>query len=165
MSKVYDDFIHFVVVPLLDCGELLYQRPPTLRCQMPGLGALSSKTPAPGVVSMTRAHRDSDFAAHHGAEINFWIPVTRVWGSNSLYAESAPELQDFHAFELSYGEMAIFNGSRCLHYTEANRTDAVRVSFDFRVIPKSLAKGWRHATGKHELAQYDFVSSKKAVGF
>ena len=35
--EVYDDFIHLVVVPLLACGELFYQRPPTLRCQMPGI--------------------------------------------------------------------------------------------------------------------------------
>ena len=115
----------------------------------------------PGVVSMTRAHRDSDFRAHHGCEINFWIPITRVWGSNSLYVESAPGLKDFKAFDMRYGEMAIFNGSRCLHYTEANRTEAVRVSFDFRVIPKSLLKGWRHVVGKHELAQYDFMSSEE----
>jgi hypothetical protein len=33
-----------------------------------------------------------------------------------------------------------FNGNRCRHYTEANSTDSTRVSFDFRVIPRSL---WR----------------------
>merc|ERR1711981_506931 len=92
----------------------------------------------PSPVPSCTPHRDSDYAAHHGAEINFWIPLTRVWGSNSLFVESRPGKEDFHPLELGPGELAIFNGSKCLHYTRANDTNCTRVSFDFRVIPKSL---------------------------
>ncbi|CAE8699963.1 unnamed protein product, partial [Polarella glacialis] len=150
--ETYRRFIHQVVLPLVGCSEgLMYQSPPTLRCQMPS------------VVCMGSPHRDSDFSAHHGGEINFWMPVTRVWGSNTLHTESEPGKGDFHPLELSPGELVVFNGSQCLHYTEANRTDSTRVSFDFRVIPKSLIGDWRHtvSTGTvSELALYDFVSTK-----
>lgn len=149
--EAYCRFVQDVVLPSVGRGgELLFQCPPTLRCQMPS------------VAPMGRAHRDSDFGAHHGAEINFWVPVTRVWGSNSLQVESEPGRGDFHSLELGPGELVIFNGSRCLHYTEANRTDSVRVSFDFRVIPKSLVGEWRHTTSAgttSELAQYEFLST------
>merc|ERR1712232_1221999 len=131
-------------------GTLLFQWPPALRCQMPS------------VVAMGSPHRDSDFSAHHGAEVNFWVPVTRVWGSNSLQVESEPGKEDFHPLELEYGEFVVFNGSRCLHYTVPNSTDSARVSFDFRVIPSSLLGGWRHvvSTGTtSELAMYDFRST------
>ncbi|CAJ1379831.1 unnamed protein product [Effrenium voratum] len=149
--EVYHRFMLELVVPMLG-HELLYQCPPTLRCQMPG------------VVPMGRPHRDSDFAAHHGAEINFWIPVTQVWGSNSLQTESAPGREDFHPLQLGPGELVVFNGSRCLHYTLPNETDSVRVSFDFRVIPKSLAGNWRHvvkSTTASELAQYEFICTEQ----
>ncbi|CAE8611034.1 unnamed protein product [Polarella glacialis] len=153
--ELYHRFIKQVVVPLLGCGELLYQCPPTLRCQMPS------------VVPSCSPHRDSDYAAHHGAEINFWIPVTKAWGSNSLHVESEPGKQDFHPLELGSGEMAIFNGCQCLHYTEANSTDSVRVSFDFRVIPKSLLDNSRQrlASKRHDTPgaatyQYEFLSTE-----
>ena len=34
-----------------------------------------------------------------------------------------------------------FNGNQCHHYCVANSTDSTRVSFDLRVIPKSLYRG------------------------
>eukprot|EP00933_Yihiella_yeosuensis_P033957 TRINITY_DN27545_c0_g1_i1.p1 TRINITY_DN27545_c0_g1~~TRINITY_DN27545_c0_g1_i1.p1 ORF type:complete len:410 (-),score=50.05 TRINITY_DN27545_c0_g1_i1:315-1481(-) len=139
--ETYHRFINEIIVPLVGHGELMYQCPPTLRCQMPS------------VVASCAPHRDSDYAAHHGAEINFWIPVTKAWGSNTLHVESQPGREDFHPLELCPGEMAIFNGSKCLHYTEANSTDRVRVSFDFRVIPKMLLKSSypRLASKRHDI--------------
>lgn len=155
--ETYHRFIKQVVVPLVGCGELMYQCPPTLRCQMP--------SPVPSC----SPHRDSDYAAHHGAEINFWIPVTQAWGSNSLHVESEPGKQDFHPLVLGPGEMAIFNGSQCVHFTEANSTDSVRCSFDFRVIPKSLLKdsSMRLASKRHDTRgaatyQYEFLSTEIA---
>jgi len=152
--EVYHCFLQSVIRPLLGLdGDLLYQCPPTLRCQMPS------------VVPMGRPHRDSDFGAHHGAEINIWVPATRVWGSNSLQVESEPGKGDFHPLELGPGEMVIFNGSQCLHFTEPNSTGSTRVSFDFRVIPVCLVDKWRHATNSgttSELAQYEFVSTAAA---
>jgi hypothetical protein len=60
-----------------------------------------------------------------------------VLDSNSLYSESAPGAKDFAPFEMSYGQVMRFWGAQCLHYTQANETDITRVSFDFRVTPRS----------------------------
>ena len=49
--------------------------------------------------------------------------------------ESTPGREDFAPVELSYGELAIFDGARCSHFTVANTSDRTRVSLDFRVVP------------------------------
>jgi hypothetical protein len=65
----------------------------------------------------------------------------QVWGSNTLHVESKPGLGDFHPLELRRGQLCRFWGNQCQHYTVANQTDATRVSFDFRVIPRSMYTG------------------------
>ena len=62
-------------------------------------------------------------------------------GTNTVHAESAPGKGDFRAMELRAGEGLRFNGIACHHYTRANDTGQTRVSFGFRVIPRSL---WRN---------------------
>ena len=104
-------------------GKLLYQREPNFRCHLPGTGHL-----------LVHKHRDSDYY-HQPNELNVWIPLTECFGSNTLWAESVPDKGDFRPFELAVGEMMLFWGSQCLHYTVPNETDATRVSIDFRVIP------------------------------
>ena len=106
-----------------DGTSLLYQREPNFRCHLPGTGHL-----------LVHKHRDSDYY-HQPNELNVWIPLTDCFGSNTLWAESAPDRGDFHPYELKVGEMMLFWGSQCLHYTVPNDTDATRVSIDFRVIP------------------------------
>mmetsp|Transcript_23571 Transcript_23571/g.28479 ORF Transcript_23571/g.28479 Transcript_23571/m.28479 type:complete len:88 (+) Transcript_23571:45-308(+) len=66
--------------------------------------------------------------------------MNKVWGSNTLWVESKPGLQDFHPIELEYGQLLRFNGNECTHFTKSNVTDHTRVSFDFRAIPMSLYK-------------------------
>lgn len=99
--------------------------PPTLRVSMPCARAY------------IKPHSDSDFNFHSSQEINFWVPVTKVFGSNTLFVESSPGYADYHPLELGCGDVARFWGYSCRHYTVPNTTDATRVSFDFRVIPKS----------------------------
>ena len=65
----------------------------------------------------------------------------QVWGTNTLHVESKPGLGDFHPLKLSYGQLCRFWGNQCHHYTVANQTDFTRVSFDLRVIPRSLYTG------------------------
>ena len=48
-----------------------------------------------------------------------------------------PGAADFAPFELDYGQVMRFWGAQCMHYTQANETDITRVSFDFRVAPRS----------------------------
>ena len=131
-----------VVAPL--CGDptgVIYQCPPTLRVHMPGH------------VPTIKMHCDSEFDRHESGEINFWIPFTPVWDSNTLWAESSPEEGDFEPFDLSPGQGKRFNGNRCRHFSKANQTEATRVSIDFRVIPKSVALRPKTYGGK--IGDYD----------
>lgn len=63
--------------------------------------------------------------------------MTRCAGANSLYAESAPDRGDYAPFEASYGQVVQFWGAQCMHHTVPNTTTRTRVSFDFRVVPRS----------------------------
>lgn len=125
-NQVYLRFLREVVLPNIgDEHGLLYQRIPTFRCHVAGGGAPTG-----------RPHKDAEYG-HQVHEVNFWLPVTRTIGSNSLFAESAPGRGDFEPFELQYGEVQRFWGSQCQHYTLANETETTRVSIDFRVVPRS----------------------------
>ena len=128
----YRQFVRDVVLPLCCTADnrisaIVYQIPPTLRIVPPG------KSPT------IHMHCDSDYDRHENGEINFWVPLTKVWGNNSLWCESAPNVGDFSPFELEIGQGVRFNGNQCRHYTNINDTDFTRVSFDFRVIPVEVA--------------------------
>lgn len=69
-----------------------------------------------------------------------WVPLTHVWGANSLWIESAPGLADFRPVEACCGQAVRFYGNRCAHFTVPNTSDGARVSFDFRVLPAALAQ-------------------------
>ncbi len=125
-KEVYHSFLRDVV--LKDIGDprgILFQRDPTFRCHVTGGGAPTG-----------RQHCDSEYG-HQTTELNYWLPLTRVSGSNSLYAESAPGAGDFAPFEARYGEVVRFWGASCEHYTTANESGRTRVSLDFRVVPRS----------------------------
>ena len=85
-----------------------------------------------------RCGREHRYPGHTGDEINFWLPITRACGNNSLFVESSPGAGDFRPLDLEYGECFRFDGENCAHYTVANDTGQARVSLDFRVIPASL---------------------------
>ena len=125
-ETIYHSFLRAVVLP--DIGDpkgILFQRTPTFRCHVAGGGAPT------GV-----KHNDHQYG-HSSYEINYWLPVTRAHGTNSLCCESKPGLGDFEPFECSHGELVRFWGSQCVHYTQANEEDVTRVSMDFRVMPRS----------------------------
>jgi hypothetical protein len=84
--------------PCRCAAPLLYQRKPILRVVMPGS------------VPPTKRHCDADYY-HDANEINFWVPLTRVWGSNTLWSESAPGARDFAPFEARPGEAVRFYGA------------------------------------------------------
>lgn len=111
--------------PDFGAEPLLYQAKPILRVVMPGS------------VAPTRLHCDADYY-HDSNELNFWVPLTDVWGSNTLWSESSPGAGDYAPFEAGAGQAVRFYGNRCRHYTLPNDTGGTRVSFDFRVIPRPL---------------------------
>lgn len=72
-------------------------------------------------------HNDCDYN-HQQSEINFWLPLTDVFGSNTMWVESEENKNDFHPVTLKYGEYISFYGNKCRHYTIPNVTDKTRMS-------------------------------------
>ena len=124
-QQLYQRYIHDWVMPQLGNEPLLYQRKPILRVVLPGS------------VAPTQLHCDAEYY-HSENELNFWVPLSSVGGSNSLWSESEPGRGDYASFEAGPGQAVRFYGNRCRHYTVPNDSDRTRVSFDFRVIPESL---------------------------
>eukprot|EP00929_Paragymnodinium_shiwhaense_P047087 TRINITY_DN2389_c0_g1_i3.p1 TRINITY_DN2389_c0_g1~~TRINITY_DN2389_c0_g1_i3.p1 ORF type:complete len:346 (+),score=58.99 TRINITY_DN2389_c0_g1_i3:59-1096(+) len=117
----YHRYLREFVLEHLGTKRVAFQSEPTFRCHLPHTGA-------PG-----RAHRDEDYK-HARGEINFWIPLTQVYDTNSLYVESKRDVEDFKAFEAAPGELLRFYANQVWHYTVPNETPHTRVSFDFRVV-------------------------------
>jgi len=159
LRSLFSQFIEEVVLPGMAlprpaaCSsgksllKAIYQSEPTLRVQMPGEHA------------PIKMHSDSDYL-QHPAEVNFWLPVTRVWGNNTLHLESAPGKGDFQPLELEYGQYCRFWGNRCRHYTCANDTGATRLSMDFRIVPGDLYNtDAAHSSSKGSKTHYSYSAS------
>ena len=76
-------------------------------------------------------HRDRDFGVNQG-KVNVWIPLTEVYGTNSLWLESRDGSGECHAVSLNYGQALIFDGVNMMHGSKINSTSSSRISFDFR---------------------------------
>ena len=126
-QNAYDRLMLEVVAPHFARGlpaetKLLYASFPCVRIQQPC------------DFHTIRAHVDTMYLHPHGS-LNAWLPLTTTRGANTLHVESEPGREDFAPVELSLGELAIFDGARCSHFTVANTSDKTRVSLDFRVVP------------------------------
>ena len=117
-------FVRNVVAPMLGCApdDIAFQRFPVLRVGVPSKKPLNPK------------HCDAQYH-HQAGELNFWMPLTAVWGHNTLHVESVPGRGDYHPLELGWGRVARFWGNRCRHYCVPNDTGFTRVSIDFRAMP------------------------------
>jgi hypothetical protein len=131
-------FAREVAAPLVGCASadsVAFQRYPVLRVSFP-----SAKPHNP---------RHCDAQYHHQAgELNFWLPLTAVWGGNTLHTESAPGRADFHPLELGWGRCARFWGNRARHKCLPNDSGFTRVSLDFRALPvRRFDAGFVDSTG------------------
>ena len=121
--RPYRRFLTEVVRPFIG-EDIIYQRIPTFRVHLPGNVAVGA------------FHRDRDYA-HGDSEINFWLPVTRAWDTNTVWIESREGAADYEPQPCEIGEVLIFDGVNLAHGNKVNTTDKTRVSFDFRVVPRS----------------------------
>lgn len=120
---LYESYIKQVVRPLYD-EPILYQKKPTHRIHYKdGTG-------------ISRFHKDEDYG-HNRAEINYSVPQTPMFGTNSIWIESKENRGDFKPMEMEIGQMAEFKGAFLKHGAKSNKSGQTRVSFDFRVIPIS----------------------------
>jgi len=129
-QDLYERFIRDFIGPLICTPEhpsILYPRGPTPRCHLS-----SFKDPKP---NGKNPHTDWSYG-HVPEEINFWLPITKVFGASTLWVESVPRWGDYHPLNMEYGEVCMFWGNQCSHYTLPNDSGNSRISFDFRVIWK-----------------------------
>ena len=121
--EIEDSYRSFVLELLRDTvsGISSYQSPPSFRFHYCGR-------------SSSVFHRDKDFGVEDG-RLNVWVPLTNVWGENSLWVESTIGAKNYRPIVLKLGQALIFDGVNLGHGSRINTTDSTRVSFDFRFMP------------------------------
>ena len=118
--ELYVSFIQEMIAPRYD-KELLYQKFPTFRVHQPGnIGTFGW-------------HKDSNYN-HSPKEINYYMPMTSGYDTNTIWHESEPGKQDFKPMTVEYGDVIEWDGANCEHGTKINETDNTRISFDFRML-------------------------------
>ena len=126
LYEAYDNFIHNEIIPIMD-ERFHYQYLPSFRIQLPN-----------DHQAVYTWHYDSDnLHRHPKGEINIWLPLTRCYGTNTMWIESEPFKLDFKPLEGNYGNFWVNNGNVCMHGNKPNITNTTRMSFDFRIIPLS----------------------------
>jgi ectoine hydroxylase-related dioxygenase (phytanoyl-CoA dioxygenase family) len=122
----YNNFIYEVIKPLFN-ENIVYQKIPTFRTQLVNnLGVFEF-------------HKDRDYN-HNIEEINFFLPFTDSYLSNTIWIESEEDKGDYLPMNTLYGQTVMFNGCNLTHGNKQNNTLNTRVSCDFRVIPLSKYK-------------------------
>ncbi|KAG7371811.1 glycerol-3-phosphate cytidylyltransferase [Nitzschia inconspicua] len=122
----YDNFVLNVCAPRFaasmgeDCTEIYYQSFPCVRIVQPNEFSIGP-------------HADVAYG-HHPCSVNFYVPLTRIGGTSSLFLESRPGAEDWHSLEGNLGNAKHFAGAICMHWTTDNTTPFTRVSLDFRLI-------------------------------
>jgi len=123
IKPIYDDFVKEQIMPLY--GEpVVYQKIPTFRIQ------------APNNVGVGEWHKDRQYN-HNQNEINFFLPFTDAFDTNTIWAESEEDKGDYSPIEARYGQFVVWEGVRLTHGNKLNQTDVSRVSVDFRIVPLS----------------------------
>lgn len=123
IKPIYEDLIRYHIVPIF--GEaVVYQKIPTFRIQIPNN------------VGVGEWHKDKQYN-HNVCEVNFFLPFTKAWDTNTIWTESEEDKGDFTPIVSEYGEFVQWEGVRLTHGNKINQTEASRVSVDFRIIPIS----------------------------
>ena len=120
---LYRQFIREEVRPQYR-ESIYYQTRPSQRIYFRDLGGVP------------RFHRDSDYG-HSAVEINYWVPLTPAFDTNTIWIESEVGAGDHRPVELKVGQYLRFDGASLSHGAVPNKTGRTRVSFDFRVIKAS----------------------------
>jgi len=130
VEPLYRRFVADVVRAVVP-ERFCFQRVPTLRVHLPGN------------VAVGEFHRDSQYS-HPDGEVNFWLPLTPAWGSNSVWLEAPGE--PARPVALRPGQVLVFDAVNTRHGNVVNETGVTRVSFDFRVLPLSRYRPTRART-------------------
>lgn len=136
----YKQFIVTYIKPLFpNETQILYQTTPNLRISFPNCTAIgrTQNDPRTDIIGL---HSDCDFG-HNAEEVNYIIPITNMYDTNSVYYESYEysnvDYDDYINLKLSPDNF--FEGylNKCRHYNKINETGKTRLSLDLRIIPSS----------------------------
>jgi hypothetical protein len=139
-EHIYFDFIKSQVKPFFpNETNLVVQKTPNIRISFPELTAIGQhkELSDDDVIGI---HCDSDFG-HSKEEINFIIPITEMFDTNSIYYE--PELNanvpcsEYCNLNISPDHFFMGYFNKLKHYNKINKTGKTRISLDFRIIPYS----------------------------
>jgi hypothetical protein len=143
LAVTYTEFVKHVAEQLFTVPTVFYQKVPTFRVHLPG------------DMPVGEFHRDRDYN-HQDGEINCWVPLTRAYGSNTIWIET--EHSGYVPWDLDVGQALIFDAVNLRHGNLINTTPHSRVSFDFRMIDpadytdsgkKTVSAGRRRAVGDY----------------
>ena len=125
-QNIYIKFIKETIKPLMECKEVVYQKIPTFRLHFPGNIAV-------GEYHRDRNYRDPKWALKV-KEMNFFLPITDAYDTNTIWVESEEGKEDFSPIIAEYGQVVMWDGSNLLHGNKTNEEKTTRISFDFRVM-------------------------------
>ena len=136
-DETYMNFLREYIKPRFK-EEIVYQKIPTFRVHLPNN------------VSVGEFHKDKNYRNEEWAEkvreINYYVPLTMAYDTNTIWTESEEDKGDFKPMNSNYGECIEWEASKLTHGNKDNLTSETRVSFDFRVIPKSRYVDSNHLT-------------------
>ena len=134
---VYKKFLRDIIKPRFG-EDIVCQKIPTFRVHLPGNIAV-------GEFHKDKFYRNVDWA-NKVKETNYFVPLTKAYGTNTIWVESEEDKADFQPIETSYGNCVEWDAYNLMHGNKDNTTGETRVSFDFRVIPISRYIDSNHNT-------------------
>ena len=148
-KDMYENFIEVCVRPLY-LGPIVVQANPTFRIAYPNNIAV-------GEFHKDKNYRDPEWAAKV-KEVNYFLPFTDAFGTNTFWAESEEDKGDFSPVECDYGYYVRWDGANLTHGNKVNDTGKTRISVDFRVCEKRnfipLAQGSINTGKKFDIGGY-----------
>lgn len=138
MEPVYLEFLKNVVKPIYNGEKIVYQKKPTFRIHFPN------------GMSVGMFHKDKDLRDYSWHELikedNFYLPITNSYGTNTIWAETEEDKNDFQPMVCDYGEIIKWDGTNLKHGNKINTTNDTRISIDFRVTTESKFKNSENNT-------------------
>lgn len=119
--KIYKSFVDHIANNYFNGLDIIYQTKPTFRVQ------------APNNIAVAKWHKDKAYN-HSSNEINIFLPLTKAFDTNTIWAESEEDKGDYSPMNANIGEFYIWNGANLNHGNKKNETGVSRVSVDFRLI-------------------------------
>jgi len=137
-ETTYHEFMRKNVQPLYPNEKILIQKTPNIRISFPESAAIGKHITEDEKDDIIGYHCDSDFGHHH-TEMNFIIPITPMFNTNSLYYEptvnSELSPKEYKNLVLSRNQLFQCYLNKQRHYNRINTTNKTRISYDLRVIP------------------------------